>query len=179
MALSRSALKSEDGFTLIELMAALAVLLVGVLGVIATMDRTRDAVTISEARETAVHRAEREMERIRALPYTQLGLTAVPTQSPDPDDPASEVEGNRYQWDPTNPARVSDFITGGSIPSRVPWNDGRFSGALQVYVLRYDDPVVAGAAQARRVIVAATVDGATAPKPIVLSTVVHDPGTAP
>ena len=82
MAWFRNRLRDEDGFSLIELLAALSILLVGILGVAATLDKTRDAVTTSEVRETAVHRAERELERLRALRYANLALASVPSGSP-------------------------------------------------------------------------------------------------
>lgn len=175
----RQALGAEDGFTLIELLAALSILAVGILGVAATLNKTRDAVTTSEVRETAVHRAEREVERLRALPYDTLKLASVPVSSPSQADPAYYVQGTQYQWDPANAASVAPFVTGGTIVPRTTWTDGRLSGTLSVYITNFID-TVPGTAQAKRVIVGVTVDGRYAlPRPTVVSTVVHQPPVTP
>ena len=171
-------MRGEDGFTLVELLAALTILLVGILGVVATLDRTRDAVGFSEVRETAVHRAEREIERLRSIPYAQLALAGVPTESADPADPARYVNGTKFQWDPGDASRQADFVTGGSIAPRTPWSDGRLGGTLQVYITRYDDPAtdIGGTPAARRVIVGVTVDGPySLRRPTMVSTVIHEP----
>ena len=176
------ALRGEEGFTLIELLAALTILLVGILGVVATLDRTRDAVGTSEVRETAVHRAERELERLRSLPYADLKLAGPPIASTDPADPAFYVKDAKFQWDPGDETRVADLVTGGAIPWKTTWTDGRLGGTLQVYITRYDDPVTAigGTPQARRVIVGVTVAGRLAlARPTMLSTVIHEPPVTP
>lgn len=174
----RQSLGGEDGFTLIELLAALSILAVGILGVAATLDKTRDAVTTSEVREAAVHRAERELERLRALPYDSLRLAGTPGGSADQSSPAFYVQGAQYQWDPGEAARVAPFVTGGTtIAPQTTWSDGRFSGTLHRYITTYIDPAVTtGTAQARRVIVGVTVDGRYAlNRPTIVSTVVHQP----
>jgi prepilin-type N-terminal cleavage/methylation domain-containing protein len=168
-------LRGEDGFTLIELLAALSILAVGILGVVATLDKTRDVVTTSEVRGTAVHRAERELERLRALPYDQLALASLPTASASQADPAFYVQGSQYQWDPADATRVAPLITGGALAPRTTWTDGRMSGTLQVYVTNFVD-TIPGTAQAKRVIVGVTVNGRWAlSRPTVVSTVVHQP----
>ena len=173
--------RSEDGFTLVELLAATLLLVVGILGVLTVLDGSRDAVSRSEVRETAAHRGQRELERIRALPFAQLGLTSAPTQSTDPASPDAYIRsGNRYQWDPADAAGVADIVLGGTVVSQTAWDDGRHRGTLHAYVLRYEDTAVAGPVQARRVIVAVRVNGPWAPpRPLVFSTVVHDPAPNP
>ena len=186
MASFRSTLRAEDGFSLIELLAALTILLIGILGVAASLDRTRDVVTTAEVRETAVHRAQRELERVRALPWAQLGLNAMPTAVASQADPAFYVQGGRYQWDAQNPSNVADLVapptfTGGTITPRTTWNDGRMSGSLQVYVTTFDDtvtpdPSITANPRARRVVVGVTVNGRWAlSRPTMVSTVVHEP----
>lgn len=169
-------LRGEDGFSLVELLAALSILAVGILGVVATLDRTRDAVTTSEVRETAIHRAERELERLRTLPYDQLALASVPAASTDQTDPAFYVQGSQYQWDPADATRVAPLVTGGALVPRATWSDGRMRGTLQTYVTTYVDPAVTGVPQAKRVLVGVTVDGRwSLLRPTVVSTVVHQP----
>ena len=175
----RHAGRGEEGFTLIELLAALSILLVGILGVAATLQKTREAVSIAEVRETAVYRAEREIERLRSLPYASLALASMPASSPDQSDPAFYVQGTQYQWDSGNAASVAPLVTGGAIAPRTTWTDGRLSGTLQVYVTTFVD-TVAGTPQAKRLIVGVTVNGRYAlNRPTIVSTVVHQPPVTP
>ena len=177
---SRSA-RAEHGFTLVEVLAACLLLLVGIGGVVATLDRSRDVVSRSEVRQTAIFQAERALEAVRAVPYPQLGLSSAPAYSTDQSSPDHYVRsGNRYQWDPEDASRVSDLVLSGVVPRQTAWDDGRMRGTLYAYVLEYDDPAVAGGSGARRVLVAASVDGPwSPPRPVTVSTVIHDPGATP
>ena len=179
----RPALGAEDGFTLIELLAALSILAVGILGVTATLSKTREAVTTAEVREVAIHQAERELERLRALPYDALAIGSQPSASTDPASPAFYVQGTQYQWDPANAASVAPLvIVPGTQPTQTTWTQNRvgtttarLSGTLQVYVTTFVDDVP-GSPQAKRVIVGVTVDGRHAlTRPTVVSTIVHQP----
>lgn len=88
----------ESGFTLIELLSAVIVTTIGVIALITTLDTSRELITYSEKREAAVHLAERELERIQALPYAQVALTATPVTASDAKDPAYYVTGSFYRW---------------------------------------------------------------------------------
>jgi prepilin-type N-terminal cleavage/methylation domain-containing protein len=70
----RSRLSSQDGFGMIELLAAITVLVVGLLAVFAmfqtSLVQTRRASTIT----TAAALADTEMEKYRAIKYESLGL---------------------------------------------------------------------------------------------------------
>ena len=173
--------RNEDGFTLVELLAACLLLAVGVLGVVGSLDLSRTAVSRAEVREAATHRGERELERLRALPYAQLALTVAPGPSGAPADPDSFVRpGAKYQWDPGDAAKVSDMVVGGGVAPQTAWADGRHRGKVHAYVLRYDDAAVTGPIGARRVVVAVTVDGPwSLPRPMFFSTIVHDPAGNP
>ena len=173
--------RSDDGFTLVELLAACLLLAVGILGVVGSLDLSRKAVSRAEVREAATHRGERELERLRALPYAQLALTAAPAASGDAADPDFYVRsGNRYQWDPGNAAKVSDMVLGGGVAPQATWDDGRHRGEVHAYVLRYDDAAVTGPIGAKRVVVAVTASGPwSLPHPMFFSTIVHDPAGNP
>lgn len=157
----RSRLNSEDGFTLVELLASCLLLLVGILGVVATLDTSRTAISTAEVRETAAHRAERELERIRTLPWAQLGLAG----SPSPQTMGAAASGPSEQ-----------VVTGGSVKPTEPFDDGRMRGEIHVLITTYDDPHVAAPVDARRVVVSVVPTGAwKLPRPVVASTVVAKP----
>lgn len=69
----------ESGFTLVEVLVAMSVLVVGILGV-ATLLNTANATTASSlAREGSTNLAREVLERARQVPYASLGGTSANT----------------------------------------------------------------------------------------------------
>jgi prepilin-type N-terminal cleavage/methylation domain-containing protein len=102
--------REDSGFTLIELLCAVAVTTIGVIALITTLDTSRELITFSEKRETAVHVAEQEIERIQSRPYEQIALTAAPATSGNAHDPAYYVTGLFYRWDLTPGSGESGLV---------------------------------------------------------------------
>src|SRR5918992_3761718 len=92
-------LAAEDGFTLIELMIASLIMVVGLLALVSGLDHSRELVTRSEKVEVATHQAERAVERILAMRYDEVALTTAPSDSESLADPRYWVSGSSYQWD--------------------------------------------------------------------------------
>jgi prepilin-type N-terminal cleavage/methylation domain-containing protein len=89
-----AALRDERGFTLVEILVAMFVLLVGLLATVGIFTSSKSMTLVSQRHEVAVHQAQREMEKLRALRYSQLGLnsTAGPSPSSDPKHPNFRVQ---------------------------------------------------------------------------------------
>ena len=180
-------LREEAGFTLIELMVAVLILTIGLLSLVGTIDSSRALTGVSERKQSVAHVAERELERILALPYGQVGLTAAPAvRSSDPNHPDFYLTTDtppQFQWDREVPARVEPlFTTGGTIAPTDTWTSGRLSGTVHRYVTRAPAdadcrPSPCGASDfKKRVTVAVTVNGARpAQKPVLASALVVDP----
>lgn len=75
--------RSEDGFTLVELMAALTVLAIGIVGTIGVMNSSIRVAGTTSSRSKGIAVATKHIETLRAVPYAQLKLAAV--------DPSAEV----------------------------------------------------------------------------------------
>jgi prepilin-type N-terminal cleavage/methylation domain-containing protein len=71
--------RSEQGFTLIEVMIAATLLVVGVLGVISMLDSANRASSRTKAREGATNLAREAIEAARAVPFPEL----TPTRTED------------------------------------------------------------------------------------------------
>src|SRR2546429_6442419 len=92
--------RSEDGMTLIELLVAAVLIAVGVLALFTVFDSSRHLVTTSEKNDVAAHQGEAEIERILALDYSTIALTATQTHSATSTDPDFYVQASgNYQWD--------------------------------------------------------------------------------
>jgi len=64
--------EAEAGFTLAEVLVAMIVIAVGLLGLMAVQVRSLSSIALAKERQTASGLANRAMEQLRALPYTAL-----------------------------------------------------------------------------------------------------------
>lgn len=74
----RRRLRAQRGFTLLELVAASAVLLVGVLGTMTMVDGASRTTQKNAAREAATTLSRELVDVLRALPYQQVTSDALP-----------------------------------------------------------------------------------------------------
>jgi prepilin-type N-terminal cleavage/methylation domain-containing protein len=182
-------LANEDGFTLFELLIAMAVTAVGLMALVSSFDHSRELVSVAEKTEVASHQAERAMERVLALPYAQVAHTTAPTNSTDPKNPAFYVTGSSYQWDQGATGPRSDNLevdnVNGQISNVTNWQDSasRLTGKTYTFVTRTEDlcsatGCPAGDQRGKRVTVAVTVDGPRPlSRPVLISSVMIDPAT--
>jgi prepilin-type N-terminal cleavage/methylation domain-containing protein len=185
-------LANEDGFTLFELLIAMAVTAVGLMALVSSFDHSRELVSLAEKTEVASHQAEGAMERVLALPYAQVAHVAAPVNNPDTKNPAFYVTGSSYQWDqgPTGPQSDNlETAANGLVTNVANWEDSasRLSGKTYTFVTRTGDlcptytptsgtPACTGTERGKRVTVAVTVDGPRPlQRPVLISSVMIDP----
>jgi len=105
----------DAGFTLVELMAALTILAVGVVGAIGVMSSSMRVAGTTGARSKGVAVATQQVETLRAIPYDQL----VPAASDDSFTTVEQSIGNRVytvKWvvtleDEATPGQAGTKIT--------------------------------------------------------------------
>ena len=73
----RRATKADRGFTLVEVLVAATMLLVGILATLTAFDASRGLTTVSERQSTLAQRAQNELERVLSLPWSQVALTGT------------------------------------------------------------------------------------------------------
>jgi prepilin-type N-terminal cleavage/methylation domain-containing protein len=73
---------SQDGFTLIELMVGMVILIIGVFGLVSAVDGARKLTDVSEHEDVAAQVADRELDQALTLPYNSVALRATPTAVP-------------------------------------------------------------------------------------------------
>jgi prepilin-type N-terminal cleavage/methylation domain-containing protein len=187
-------LAAEDGFTLIELMIASLIMVVGLLALVSGLDHSRDLVTQSEKVEAATHQAEKAVERILAMRYDEVSVTTAPSDSDSQADPRYWVSGSTYQWDQNSTGSAAfetlcvtrcpaeEATVAGTIVGAEEWKDPdtRLQGWIHRFVTEVPDLCTAaacpGAQPAKRVTVGVTVDGAKPlSKPVLISTLMIDP----
>ena len=80
----RQALQDQSGFTLVEVLVAIVLLSLIVIGILATAASAYRMVRSVDARETANNYAEWEMEYIKNQPYSTSNQYTAATSSPYP-----------------------------------------------------------------------------------------------
>ncbi len=148
----------EGGFTVIEVTVAAMLLALMSLAVLALVDAaTRNNFRASQS-QVVNDRLQQELERIRALPYDQIALTAAPPSATNPSDPNSRVSGTQYDVDRGSgthyeslvfngghSSETGDTVSGGQIPVTDPSSTtatGQFptrftSGSVSGTIYRY------------------------------------------
>ena len=95
----------EDGFTVFEMLVASMLLVMGMMATLMAFDSaTRNTYRLKQS-QVVLDRAQQEMERIRALPFSQIALTSNPAASSDTASPAYRVSNGLFA------------LTNGSPPS--------------------------------------------------------------
>lgn len=120
----RSRLREESGFTVVEVVVAALILTLGALGVLALGDAASRNTYRAEQSQVVVNRLQAELEHIRQLPFSEVALSAQPSSSSDPGNPASRVSGTTFALneDGTNPRALA--INGGTTPGGKAIADG-------------------------------------------------------
>jgi prepilin-type N-terminal cleavage/methylation domain-containing protein len=156
-------LRNQHGFTMVELLIALALISMGMVAVLSSLDQASDRTLGAQAQEQTISYGQREIERLRTYPYDQLGLSSLPAASGDglqvgdgqtnnPKNPNYYVSGSRFliksdYGDKTSgtPPGVSAsgelMVAGGTVS---PGPETVDVGAIKVKAYRYvtwrDDP---------------------------------------
>jgi Tfp pilus assembly protein PilV len=137
----------------IEVLIAALVLTVGIVGLIGAFDSSRKLTLLSERRTAMAHRAQLEIERLQAIPYSELAMTSAPTHSTETTNPDYYVKEGippEYQYGAVS-TEAETLVTGGGIspaPSgrkcsekvgACEWKDGLVSGNVYDFVTWHTD----------------------------------------
>ncbi len=162
-------IRAQDGFTLIEVLVAALILVVGIGALLATFNAARAVTLVSERQTSMAHRAQAELERIKSLPYSEIALTgtssswssnasdytyvstpsgacptapagAAPTYQPDHSQAGSTAWPLAINGCTYTLNGTQTTLTGGMIAPVTAWTDGRFSGNIYDFVTWYSDP---------------------------------------
>jgi prepilin-type N-terminal cleavage/methylation domain-containing protein len=146
----------QEGFTLVELLIALALISIGMVAVLSSLDRASDRTLGAQAQEQTISYGQREIERLRTVPYDQLGLSSLAAASGDglqagdgqtnnPKNPNYYVSGSRFliksdygdkaSGTPPNVSPTGELmVSGGTV---TPGPDTVDVGTIRVKVYRY------------------------------------------
>jgi hypothetical protein len=163
--------RGQDGITMIETVIAALVLALGSLAALNLVGTQVRNTYRSEQSQVVSNRLQEEMEKIKELPYSQIALTGIPTDTVDTSDPRWRVSGSSYSVSKDGTTlrplvyNGSALVGGGTVSggaiSSAPENfsSGDVNGTIYRFVVWEDDPSCPaascpGAQDLKRVIVA-------------------------
>lgn len=92
-----SRLRSQAGFTLVEMLVAAFILMVGVLATLTVLTSASGSTATSQRNEVASREAEQQLEQMRGQCYGALSMTSNhPAPGASADDPLRRVSAGRY-----------------------------------------------------------------------------------
>lgn len=99
------ALRDQRGASLIELMVVVTIVTVGLIAVVGVLDQATKTAVAAQRHQTAIQIGQREIERLKDIPYQTLGHAVTPTGAtsgvalgnPSPKNPNFYVSGTRFR----------------------------------------------------------------------------------
>lgn len=150
---------SDDrGMTLVELLIALSVLGLVLLGLAGTITVSYAEVQLARSRQVAEAAANKRLEELRDIDYSQLALATAPTHSTDATSPDYFVKSGGSEYDYTgnddDEALIVDTISPGPVPHiESPVTVGKTVVDVYQYVTWADDPGIPGTQNLKRMTV--------------------------
>jgi Tfp pilus assembly protein PilV len=107
----------EEGFTIIEVLVAAVILVLGALAVFMTFAAAIQNVQRSKETQVGLSVAQREMEKVRALPYAEVGLEAAAPTSVEAGSPGLRVRSSSTEFNlaRTGTANWQKLVSGGKV----------------------------------------------------------------
>jgi prepilin-type N-terminal cleavage/methylation domain-containing protein len=109
--------QGEDGFTLIEVLIAAFILVAGSMAVFMTFAAAIHNVQRGRDAQVAQGVAQREMEKIHALPYARVVMTSLPAASAETASPAKRVSGSEFALSRTGTEKAPLAVGGSGVCS--------------------------------------------------------------
>lgn len=147
-------LRADEGMSLIEVLVAATVLLVGIMSLTTVFTSATELTSNSKRESQAVDFGQRQLELLRALPYESVAMSSC---TGDATWTAFATPGSSTHVAPLGTETMACDATNGRVAPSATWSDDVTATRGTVY--RY---VTQPAADVRRIVVAVTVQGAGA-----------------
>jgi prepilin-type N-terminal cleavage/methylation domain-containing protein len=188
-------MRSERGYTLVEILAAMALMSLGVAATLRVFGASGRTAQAAQRDHVATQKAQAAIDLMSTTPYNKLGLTSTPASSTDPLNPGYRVSGTSLAVKPgltetfvlsSDPGQAGAAISPAAEPFTVGSGGSAISGHIYRYVTWRDEPCPVGLCEGehntKRATVAVTINshGAIAAgTPVWVSKVISDPEALP
>lgn len=165
-------LGEEKGMTIVEVLVAGMILVLGALGVLGIVDAASHNSFRAEQSQAVANVLQREMEKLRQLPYKELALASLPEDSSDPEDPDSRVASTAYFYSGRDETGLKPLVYDGAEngtetieegtvePGPTSFQVGKVKGHIYRYVVWDNCPssLCQDGRHLKRAVVVATID---------------------
>lgn len=168
-------LSNEDGMTIVEVMVAAMILVIGAIGVLSAVDTAARSTYRAEQGQVVVNRLQQELERVRQMPFDEIALTAVPEHESNQTSPNWRVSGTSFALNRNGTSDRpmvyngsslygGETLSGGTLTAGpLNFTSGDVHGQIYRYVVWLNDDscpesLCPGSQDTKRVIVAALLD---------------------
>lgn len=148
----------EGGFTIVEVVVAVLVLVVAALATFGLLSSATRNTARAKATQVALDRAQQEVEALRSLTNEELAMTAIPSPSSDQLSPSYRVNAGTGKFALTRepPGAYATMVVNGGVlygksgeegvisggvvnPGPIPFTSGDVSGEIYRYVVWRND----------------------------------------
>ncbi|MDX6633529.1 MAG: hypothetical protein QOG26_1534, partial [Solirubrobacterales bacterium] len=166
--------RDESGMTVFEVLVAAIILVIGALATFQIFDAAARNKYRTEQRQVGLDRAQREIEKLRDIPYAQLALSTYPSSSSNVKDPRYRVHGTDFALNANGSGDEAMVVNGGSLygggqvvggtvdPAPQHFISGDVSGDVFRFIVWIDDPncfaTCPGSQDLKRVVVVVKLD---------------------
>lgn len=133
--------------TIVEVVIAGMIMIVGGLGVLGIVDAASHNTFRAEQSQALANILQGEMEKLRQIPYEELALEELPGHASDPENPNSRISSLSFFYTGRNGTGLKplvynggssggETIKGGTVdPGPVPFQVGNVKGSIYRYVV--------------------------------------------
>jgi prepilin-type N-terminal cleavage/methylation domain-containing protein len=149
--------RTERGFSLIELIVAMAILAIVASGFAVSVAIGLRGVAFARQQQVASDLATARLEHLRSVPYAQVALSSQPIHSTDPTNADNGVSSDNTSFDVTGQGSyeplVVDTNNGAVLHFEDPVQVGSTLMEIYQYVTWVNDPTIPGTQDYKRVTV--------------------------
>jgi type II secretory pathway pseudopilin PulG len=126
-------MRREEGMTIVEVMVAGLILVIGSLGLLGLVDTASRSTYRAEQSQVVSDRLQQEMEQIKQLPYEEIALTATPGDTSDTKFPNWRVTGTNFATGQDGSQVKPLVYNGGTLYEGGTISDGAVSAAPEAF----------------------------------------------
>lgn len=125
----------QEGMTVVEVVVAGMILVIGSLGVLGMVDGATRSTFRAEQSQVVSNVLQREMEKIRELPYDEIGLSSAPSHESGSNEPNSRITGSAFYSKRNGTGLKSLVLEGAVAPGPEPFQVENVKGQVYRYVV--------------------------------------------
>ena len=137
-------LGDADGFSIIEVLVAAVILVLGALATFMAFGVAIHNVQRGKETQVGISIAQKELEKIRSFSYDQIALSSTPVNSTETTKPNNRVSGLTFNLNRSGASNYATMVvaSGGAVdPGPTSFTTGDVSGTVYRYVVWQKDAV--------------------------------------